>query len=121
MDKVLIDAPCSGLGVLAKRADARWRKTEAGVRQIAELQAELLEAGAALVKPGGVLVYSVCSMEPEEGDIQIRTFQKRHPEWRIDDAAQYVPADVVTDRMLQIFPHRHKMDGAFAARLVKEG
>jgi 16S rRNA (cytosine967-C5)-methyltransferase len=87
VDKVLIDAPCSGLGVLAKRADARWRKTEAGIRQIAELQAQLLEAGAALVKPGGVLVYSVCSMEPEEGDIQIRTFQKRHPEWRIDDAA----------------------------------
>jgi 16S rRNA (cytosine967-C5)-methyltransferase len=119
-DKVLVDAPCSGLGVLAKRADARWRKTEAGIRQIAELQAELLQAGAELVKPGGVLVYSVCSMEPEEGSRQIERFLKEHPDWRLDDAKDHLPADVVTDGMMLILPHKHHMDGASAARLVKE-
>ncbi|MDZ4804477.1 MAG: 16S rRNA (cytosine(967)-C(5))-methyltransferase RsmB [Candidatus Eisenbacteria bacterium] len=120
VDRVLVDAPCSGLGVLAKRADARWRKTEASVRSIAVLQAELLKAGAALVRPGGVLVYSVCSMEPEEGDQQIKRFLAEHPDWQLDDAAAHLPAVMVTDGMMLILPHRHKMDGAFAARLLRK-
>ena len=120
VDRVLVDAPCSGLGVLAKRADARWRKTEASIRSIAVLQGELLKAGATLVKPGGVLVYSVCSMEPEEGEQQVRQFLAAHPDWHLDDATAYLPADMVTDGMMLILPHRHKMDGAFAARLVRK-
>jgi 16S rRNA (cytosine967-C5)-methyltransferase len=121
VDRVLVDAPCSGLGVLAKRADARWRKTEAGIRQVSVLQEELIRAGAALVRPGGVLVYSVCSMEPEEGRRVVERFLKDAAGWRLDDAGAYLPGDVVEDGMLLTLPHRHKMDGAFAARLVRDG
>jgi 16S rRNA (cytosine967-C5)-methyltransferase len=121
VDRVLVDAPCSGLGVLAKRADARWRKTEAGLRQVSALQEELIRAGAALVRPGGVLVYSVCSMEPEEGRRVVERFLKDAADWRLDDAGQYLPEDVVEEGMLLTLPHRHRMDGAFAARLVRAG
>lgn len=121
VDRVLVDAPCSGLGVLAKRADARWRKTEAGLRQVSALQESLIKAGAALVRPGGVLVYSVCSMEPEEGKRVVERFLNDAPGWRLEDAGAFLPAEVVEDGMLLTLPHRHKMDGAFAARLIRDG
>ena len=109
IDRVLVDAPCSGLGVLAKRADARWRKTEASIRQVALLQAELLRAGAELVKPGGVLVYSVCSIEPEGRRI-IDRFLADNP-FELEDAVGWLSADVVTAGALATLPHRHKIDG----------
>lgn len=116
-DRVLVDAPCSGLGVLGRRADARWRKTEASLRALLPLQAELLAAGAAQVKPGGVLVYSVCSTEPEEGPRQIATFLAGHPGFEAEDAGEHLPSGVVTEGALLLYPHRHGTDGVFAARL----
>jgi len=121
VDRVLVDAPCSGLGVLAKRADARWRKTEATIRAVTGLQDRLIRAGARLVKPGGVLVYSVCSIEPDEGRKVIERFLKENPEFRIEDAAKHLPADVTSEGFLLALPHRHHMDGAFAARLRRAG
>jgi 16S rRNA (cytosine967-C5)-methyltransferase len=117
VDRVLVDAPCSGLGVLGRRADARWRKTEASMRALLPLEEELLEAGSAWVKPGGVLVYSVCSTEPEEGLNLVRAFLQRHPEFRPEDAAGFVPAEAVSDGWILLYPHRHGTDGAFAARM----
>jgi 16S rRNA (cytosine967-C5)-methyltransferase len=116
-DRVLVDAPCSGLGVLARRADARWRKTEASMRGLLPLQTELLNAGARLVKPGGVLVYSVCSNEPEEGPRHIQRLLETDPRFTLEDASGYLPQETVTDGALQMAPHRHGTDGAFAARL----
>lgn len=118
-DRVLVDAPCSGLGVLAKRADARWRKTEASIRQVVELQEQLLAAGAALVKPGGTLVYSVCSFEPEEGSRMVERFLAARPDFERVDAATILDPAVVEEGNLLTLPHRHRMDGAFAARLVR--
>ena len=119
-DRVLVDAPCSGLGVMAKRADARWRKTEASIRQVTSLQEELLEAGARLVKKGGTLVYSVCSFELEEGRRHIDKFLAAHPDFKLVDAGARVDKELVQDGMMLVLPHRHKMDGAFAARLERE-
>ena len=121
IDRVLVNAPCSGLGVLAKRADARWRKTEASIRQVALLQAELIRAGAELVRPGGVLVYSVCSIEPDEGRRIIDRFLADNETFELEDAVGWLSADVVTAGALATLPHRHKMDGVFAARLRRKG
>jgi len=120
VDRVLVDAPCSGLGVLARRADARWRKTEASLAALLPLQAALLAAGAEHVRPGGVLVYSVCSNEPEEGRRQVDAFLASHPGFTLEDASGYVSPLAVTDGCVFLTPHRHGTDGAFAARLRRD-
>ncbi|NNF05641.1 MAG: methyltransferase domain-containing protein, partial [Candidatus Eisenbacteria bacterium] len=120
VDRVLVDAPCSGLGVLARRADARWRKTPESVRALVPLQQKLLQAAAKHVKPGGVLVYSVCSFEPEEGIEQVKAFLAQDSSFILEDAGQWLPETVVTDGYLTMLPHRHGTDGAFAARLKKQ-
>ncbi len=121
VDRVLIDAPCSGLGVLRRRADARWRKTEASMRALMPLEQDLLAAASTHVRPGGVLVYSVCSTEPEEGRSPVKSFLESHPDFELEDAASFVPAEVVTDGCLLLYPHRHGTDGAFAARMRRKG
>ena len=120
VDRVLVDAPCSGLGVLARRADARWRKTPDIIPQMAAIQQELLEAAASHLKPGGTLVYSVCSNEPEEGEMLIGQFLSDHKDFSLTDAPQILPAETVVDGFLQMFPHLQGTDGAFAARLRRE-
>jgi 16S rRNA (cytosine967-C5)-methyltransferase len=117
VDRVLVDAPCSGLGVLARRADARWRKTEASMRGLVPLQRGLLAAGGNWVRPGGILVYSVCSNEPEEGPDQVQGFLHSHAGFELEDAGAHLPPEVVTDGCLVLYPHRHATDGVFAARL----
>ncbi|CAK9145110.1 unnamed protein product [Ilex paraguariensis] len=78
-DKVLLDAPCSGLGVLSKRADLRWNRKLEDMEKLKDLQDELLDAASMLVKPGGVLVYSTCSIDPEENEERVAAFLRRHP------------------------------------------
>ncbi|GAU28304.1 hypothetical protein TSUD_256320 [Trifolium subterraneum] len=95
-NKVLLDAPCSGLGVLSKRADLRWNRDLADMEQLKNLQDELLDAASTLVKPGGVLVYSTCSIDPEENDERVAAFLVRHPDFHIDPVDRYVPPDFVT-------------------------
>ncbi|HEX7077807.1 MAG TPA: 16S rRNA (cytosine(967)-C(5))-methyltransferase RsmB [Candidatus Eisenbacteria bacterium] len=119
-DGVLVDAPCSGLGVLRRRADARWRKGEETIVEMAALQGPILEAAAGLVGPGGSLVYSVCSLEPEETDRIVEAFLKRHDEFALDDARPRLPAAFRGEGPeLRAMPHRHGTDGVFAARLVR--
>ncbi len=121
VDRVLVDAPCSGLGVLGRRADARWRKTETSLRAMAALERGLLRAGASHVRPGGVLVYSVCSTEPEEGFEQVERFLRERPAFELQDASEFVPPEAVTDGCVLLYPHRHGTDGAFAARMQRTG
>lgn len=119
-DRVLVDAPCSGLGVLARRADARWRKKPELVARMPDIQRALLEAGARAVKPGGVLVYSVCTFEPEETTNLVKDFLDAHPEFRLTDARSLVAAEVVSDEgFLLCLPHVHGTDGVFGARLER--
>ncbi|MFB6274502.1 MAG: 16S rRNA (cytosine(967)-C(5))-methyltransferase RsmB [Salinibacter sp.] len=117
-DRVLLDVPCTGFGVLAKRADLRWRRSPEDLEEMVELQDELLDAAASLVRPGGLLVYSTCSVAPEENEHRIDEFLARHEAFTLESAEGLVPDDVVTDRGgLATLPHQHRMDGAFAARL----
>ncbi|KAK9268736.1 hypothetical protein L1049_000497 [Liquidambar formosana] len=119
-DKVLLDAPCSGLGVLSKRADLRWNRRLEDMEQLQNLQDELLDAASKLVRPGGVLVYSTCSIDPEENEERVAAFLLRHPEFCKDHADKYVPPDFVLESGFYFSnPVKHSLDGAFAARLVR--
>jgi 16S rRNA (cytosine967-C5)-methyltransferase len=104
-DRVLVDAPCSNTGVLRRRVDLRWRIDTAEMKQLVQLQRRLLESALQFVRPGGILVYSTCSIEPEENEQVIESFQKSHPQLNIE-----------TVRTL--FPPRDNMDGTFCARIV---
>ncbi len=114
---VLLDAPCLGTGTFARHPDARWRVTPEALAALAERQADMLDAAAAVVEPGGLLVYSTCSLEPEENEFQIDRFIERHPEFRREPGQGFPPALLSARGDLMILPHRHGMDGAFSARL----
>jgi 16S rRNA (cytosine967-C5)-methyltransferase len=119
-DRVLVDAPCSGMGVLARRADARWRKGPEVLAEMPPVQLELLRSAARRVVPGGRLVYSVCSFEPEETEHVVARFLAEHPDWALESVAGSVPDAVVTEEgFMRVLPHRHGCDGAFAARFCK--
>jgi len=116
-DRVLVDAPCSGLGVLRRRADARWRKDESSIAAMAALQPPLLDAAGPLVRPRGVLVYSVCSLEPEETHDVVEFFLRAHPDFVQESVEPYVPPGFRSGvPHLSATPHRHGTDGVFAAR-----
>ena len=120
-DVVLVDAPCSGSGVLAKRADLRWRRTPGQLHDLIQLQARLLDRLAPLVQPGGVLVYSTCSVLGVENEEQVASFLERHPEFVVDAPPAGVPKEVCTaDGFMATLPHVHNCDGAFAARLLRK-
>jgi len=119
-DRVLLDAPCSGLGVLSKRADLRWNRSPEEVRELTQLQDELLDAAAQAVRSGGLLVYSTCTIEPEENEERVVAFLNRHPDFSVESAKGYVPEAMVTpEGYYRTFPPRDQTDGAFGARLRK--
>jgi 16S rRNA (cytosine967-C5)-methyltransferase len=121
-DKVLVDAPCSGLGVLAKKPDSKWRREPEDIRELVKLQQAILENAMALVKPGGCIVYSTCTMELEENSNVVRSLLANHPEFSVEPAGDLVPKEVVSvDGFIETFPHRQGMDGSFAVRLRKQG
>ncbi|NBB85511.1 MAG: 16S rRNA (cytosine(967)-C(5))-methyltransferase RsmB [Bacteroidetes bacterium] len=117
-DRVLVDAPCTGLGVLSKRADLRWQRSSDDLQDLTTLQDELLDAAATMVRPGGVLVYSTCTIEPEENEERITAFLKRHRGWAREPVGNRVPDELKTEAGdFASLPHRHQIDGAYAARL----
>lgn len=114
---VLLDAPCLGTGTFARHPDARWRVTEAALASRAALQAELLRAVAGVVRPGGWLVYATCSLEPEENEMQVERFLAEDGRF-VRDPHPALPAELLSAAGdLQVLPHRHHVDGAYAARL----
>lgn len=119
-DLVLLDAPCLGTGTFRRRPDAKWRKTPAQLAELLNLQAQLLDAAASRVKAGGALIYSTCSLEPEENEIQIQTWLQENQEWYIDRATVEagMPAGCIApEGWITTLPHRDGCDGMFAARL----
>lgn len=120
-DAVLLDAPCSGTGVLARRADLRWQRGPADLADLVALQTRLLDAAAPLVRPGGRLVYSTCSLEADENEARVDAFLAAHPDFRRESVAGRVPDGMVTDAGdYAALPHVHGTDGAYAARLVRQ-
>jgi len=127
-DAVLLDAPCSGLGVIKRKPEIKWTKTESDIKEIAAIQARLLDAVSGLVKPGGVLVYSTCTIEAEENEEQVSAFLKKHPEfsldpnWSLSLLDSLKKSDIINDSFngqLQILPQHVNSDGFFIARLQK--
>ncbi len=120
-DKVLVDAPCSGLGVLAKKPDAKWRREPEDIRELVKLQRSILENATTLVKPGGCIVYSTCTTEPEENSDIVNEFLTNHQDFAVEPAGDPVPKDVISaSGAIETFPHRHGMDGSYAIRLRRK-
>ncbi len=118
MDAVLIDVPCTGTGTFRRHPDARWRLKVSDLAVLPAVQRSILRAAATAVRPGGLLVYSTCSLETEENDAQIESFLSDNPGWRLEPPPEgSVPATVLDAGRLRVLPQRHGTDGAFAARL----
>ncbi|HEY4953442.1 MAG TPA: 16S rRNA (cytosine(967)-C(5))-methyltransferase RsmB [Gemmatimonadaceae bacterium] len=118
VDAVLVDAPCTGTGTFRRHPDARWRLRFADIAAAVEIQENLLRAAATVVAPGGLLIYSTCSLEPEENERQIEKFLSEHADWRLEPPPTgAVPAETLDGGYLRVLPQLAGSDGAFAARL----
>ncbi|MCD6188260.1 MAG: 16S rRNA (cytosine(967)-C(5))-methyltransferase RsmB [Desulfuromusa sp.] len=125
-DRILLDAPCSGLGVLRRNPEGRWNKSPVNLRELAVLQRQILDSVAPLVKPGGKLLYSVCTFSHIETDATIDSFLEDHPEFELEDLGGKFSSDWVdlfTEKgTLRSYPYCHdNMDAFFAARLQRLG
>jgi 16S rRNA (cytosine967-C5)-methyltransferase len=125
-DRILVDAPCSGLGALRRRPEARWRKKPEDLPQLTALQGELLDAAARHLAPGGVLAYVTCSPHLAETRVVVAEVLKRHSELRELDAKAILGSiarhhiDLPGERLsAQLWPHRHGTDAMFVALLEK--
>jgi 16S rRNA (cytosine967-C5)-methyltransferase len=128
-DRVLVDPPCSGLGTLQARPDLRWRASAAAVEQMRAAQFRILDSGALALRPGGVLVYSTCTISPMENERLIADFLAEHPDFQLDDLAAEMPElalprhDTAPSALpdggsaLMTLPHRDRTAGFFIARL----
>jgi 16S rRNA (cytosine967-C5)-methyltransferase len=122
LDRVLVDAPCSGFGTLRRNPDLKWRQTAEAIPELAAKQARILAAAATLVKAGGRLVYATCSVLPDENEAIVEAFVAAHPEFTLGDAAAELKRAGValdTGRMLKLSTARHGCDGFFAAVLER--
>ena len=117
-DRVLLDAPCSGLGVLGRKIEIRWRRKEKDLAAFPPLQEKLLEAAAKAVKPGGILVYSTCTLERAENEEQVAAFRARHENF------EQVPFTAgeknAPTGMLTLWPDTDGCDGFFVAKLRRK-
>jgi 16S rRNA (cytosine967-C5)-methyltransferase len=124
-DRILLDAPCSGLGVLRRNPDSKWFVSENKITQSADRQLRLLKNLSPLLKPSGILLYTVCSGEPEENELVINAFLKNHTKFAMDEtlgvSADWIQAARSADGFYRTYPHRHDMDGFFAAVLRRVG
>ena len=122
IDRVLVDAPCSGLGTLRRNPDLKWRQSPKSIEELKTKQAAILSAAASLLKPGGRLVYATCSFLPEENQQVVHDFLNTHPQFSLLNCAellaqQKIPLD--TGEFLQLSPQLHQTDGFFAAALTR--
>ena len=119
-DRILIDVPCSGLGTLTKKPDLKWKRDLGDIRKIVNIQYELLKKGASLVKVGGQIVYSTCTIEPEENFDNVKKFLEEYSNFRIINAADMFTSDLIDENgCVRTFPHVHGLDGSFAVKLER--
>lgn len=120
IDKVLIDAPCSGLGVLTKKPDIKWKRDSEDIKKLKPTQLGLLNNAKNFLKKGGVIVYSTCSIEPEENIEIIKQFLEQNPDFELVTEHPQIKKELIDkDGCISTFPNLHKMDGSFAAKLIK--
>jgi len=122
MDAVLLDAPCSGLGVMAGKPDVKYRVSEESVAELTALQEKILETVSAYVKKGGVLVYSTCSVLKDENENQVKKFLQKHPEFEVDALPETIPEKFRchADVGLQLLPHRDHVEGFYICRMRRK-
>lgn len=118
-DCIIVDAPCSNLGVIRRRPEARWRQTPEDLPRLAGVQKGLLADAARLASPGGRIIYATCSPEDEEAIEVVEAFLAEHPDWRLADAKDFLPAFAVKRGCLWMHPGETEYDGFFAARLER--
>jgi 16S rRNA (cytosine967-C5)-methyltransferase len=121
-DRILVDAPCSGFGTLRSHPEIRWNRGEADIKRLNDLQKKIFTNAASYLKPGGVLVYSTCTLIDDENENVVENFLARHQEFVLDDAAASLPEEaqsLVRGSYFMALPHRHHTDGFFAARMRK--
>jgi 16S rRNA (cytosine967-C5)-methyltransferase len=118
-DRVLLDVPCSGWGVFGRKPDLRWQYHQ-NIDELLRIQANALNLGANFVKAGGYLVYSTCTMNPQENEEQIERFLKSNKQFKLVNASDFIPVGYTRSGMMQTFPNIHNMDGAFAAKMQKK-
>ncbi|ABR48932.1 sun protein [Alkaliphilus metalliredigens QYMF] len=122
-DGVLIDAPCSGLGIIRRKPEIKYRKKQEDIKELQQLQIEILNHGAEYVKPGGTLVYSTCTIDPRENHHVIKQFLKENNEFELEDINEKYKALLPgqhSEQMVQLYPHVHHTDGFFIAKLIKK-
>ncbi len=119
-DRVLADVPCSGSGTISKKPDIKWKKDLLDIKSMNDMQYKYLEKASHLVKVNGTLVYSTCSIEPEENFDIIKKFLAENENFQLINAGQSFPQELIDENgCIQTLPHIHHMDGAFAAKLIK--
>lgn len=123
-DRILLDAPCSGLGVIRRKPDLKWKKVPGDISEIADIQRDLLNIVSQAVRPGGVLVYSTCTIMPEENIEMVRQFLEEHPEFEGEAIAPYLPVvarpEDASAYHVQLMPQQFDSDGFFIARLRRK-
>jgi 16S rRNA (cytosine967-C5)-methyltransferase len=127
-DYILLDAPCSGLGILSRRADARWRKSRQDILEMQKLAREILLAAAAYLRPGGSLCFSTCTITKEENQDNVQWFLEQRPDFELESFAAYLPASLppqllrqAESGILQLLPQNEGIEGFFISRLHKKG
>jgi len=121
-DRILLDAPCSGLGVIRRNPEAKWRLAPADITRLAVTQKRILDQTSRLLKPGGTLLYSTCSTTVEENERVIEDFLSKHPDFVVENLNELFPeyGELFTEQgMFRPWTHKHGMDGFFAARLKR--
>lgn len=121
-DRILVDAPCSGLGTLRGHPEIKWHRAESDIRRLSALQLKILRRVAGYLKPGGILVYSTCTLTGDENEQTVNDFLALHAEFELQDAARYLPQQarhMVQGKYFQALPQRDNTDGFFGARLRK--
>ena len=123
-DRVLIDAPCSGLGTIGRHPDIKWNRTEPDIKRISRIQKKILENSAAAVKKGGFVLYAVCTYTREENRTVTDNFLARTKEFSPVNLKEHVPEWgtnlIDNDGFFRSYPHKHNMDGFFAALFKRE-
>ncbi len=119
-DRVLLDPPCTGWGTAGKNSDLRWQKSAEDTENLTKIQARMIDHAAKLVKPGGVMVYSTCTILRQENDQVVEEFLVRNKDFEIDPAGEFFPEELVNERgFVKTYPEVGHMDGAFCARLMR--
>ncbi len=120
IDRVLVDAPCSGMGTLRRNPDLKFRQSPQSVKELNVKQSAILESASYLLKPGGRLVYSTCSLLVDENEAIVEAFLAKHPEYQLMPIAEALPKiELGAGNYLHLYPHRHATDGFFAAVMVR--